>query len=76
MPKTPPPNNGKPWSAADEAQLKKEAKGNTPTRVIALHLGRTEDAVYARASALGVSLDPPNQSPYNRKPPPVLGRPG
>lgn len=29
-------------------------------------LGRTEAAVQAKASDMGVSLKPPNQSPYNR----------
>lgn len=60
-------NAGKHWSSADEKQLKKLAKGNTPTRVIGLKLGRTEDAIYSKAGELGVSLDPTNQSPYNRK---------
>ena len=63
MPKTP-PNSGKSWTGADDQQLRKEAAGNTPTRVIALHLGRSEDAVRSRASDLDVSLKPTNQSPY------------
>jgi hypothetical protein len=40
---------------------------NTPTRVIGLKLGRTEDAVRTKASEEGVSLRPTNQSPYNRR---------
>ena len=63
VPKTP-PNNGKPWTPSDNSQLRKEAAGNTPTRVIGIHMGRTEDAVRSQASALGVSLKPTNQSPY------------
>ncbi len=59
-------NSGKPWSGADKQQLKQFARGNMPTRVIGLKLGRTEEAVRAMASALGVSLKPTNQSPYNR----------
>jgi hypothetical protein len=43
------------------------ARQNTPTRVIGLKLGRSEAAVYARASQLGISLKPTNQSPYNRQ---------
>ena len=29
-------------------------------------LGRTEEAIRAKASEMGVSLKPTNQSPYNR----------
>ncbi|ALP47880.1 TPA: hypothetical protein ACKPYC_002516 [Pseudomonas aeruginosa] len=60
-------NTGTPWSAEDVAELKRLAKENTPTRVIGLKLGRTEDAVYTKASELGISLKPTNQSPYNRQ---------
>lgn len=60
-------NAGKPWPAQDVRQLKELAKGNTPTRVIGLKLGRTEAAIYAKASLEGISLSPTNQSPYNRK---------
>jgi hypothetical protein len=60
-------NEGKPWSAADDAQLRREAAGNTPTRVIALHLGRSEGAIRSRAQALGISLKPTNQSPYGTR---------
>jgi hypothetical protein len=66
VPKTP-PNNGKQWTSRDDAQLRKEADGNTPTRVISLHLGRSEGAVRTRASDLNVSLKPTNQSPYGTK---------
>lgn len=63
MAKTP-SNNGKAWTAADNAQLRREAAGNTPTRVIGLHLQRTEAAVRNQAAREGVSLKPTNQSPY------------
>jgi hypothetical protein len=59
-------NNGKPWSGADKQQLKQLARQNTPTRVIGLKLGRTEDSVRSKASNEGISLKPANQSPYNR----------
>lgn len=62
-----PQNHRKPWSTADEQQLKQLANQNTPTRVIGLKLGRTPTAVYAHASEVGLSLSPTNQSPYNRK---------
>lgn len=62
-----PPNSGKQWTPSQDAQLRREAAGNTPTRVIGLHLGRSEDAVRSRASDLDVSLKPTNQSPYGSK---------
>ena len=65
-----PPNHNKPWSPQDVRQLKAEVRENTPTRVLGLHLGRTPEAVYTKASDLGVSLKPTNQSPYNRRPKP------
>ena len=62
-----PSNHGKQWSAQDVLQLKTLAKVNTPTRVAGLKLGRTEDAVQAKASEIGLSLKPTNQAPYDRK---------
>lgn len=59
-------NTGKSWTGSDESQLRALARGNTPTRVIGLKLLRTPDAVRSKASELGVSLKPTNQSPYNR----------
>ncbi len=38
-------NSGKPWTASQRAGLRQLAAGNTPTRVIALKLGRTSSAV-------------------------------
>lgn len=60
-------NAGKAWTPAQEKELKTLAKENTPTRVIGLKLGRPEGGVRSKASELGVSLRPTNQSPYNRK---------
>lgn len=62
-----PTNHNKPWTACADRQLRQEAAQNTPTRVLGLHLGRTEASVYNRASELGVTLKPTNQSPYNRQ---------
>lgn len=64
-----PANHGKQWTPNDVKQLKQLAKENTPTRVIGLKLGRTEDSVRAKAGEGGVSLKPTNQSPYNRRKP-------
>jgi len=60
-------NTGKEWTNNDVKELNMLAKQNTPTRVIGLKLGRTEDAIRAEASKLGVSLKPINQSPYGKK---------
>ena len=60
-------NSGKPWTQKNVSQLKSLAKKNTPTRVIGLKLGRTENAIQAKASEKKISLKPTNQSPYNRK---------
>lgn len=60
-------NTGKPWTPNDKQQLREFARGNTPTRVIGLKLGRTPDAVQSQATRQGTSLKPANQSPYGRK---------
>lgn len=60
-------NSGKPWTSQDVSQLKDLATHNTPTRVIGLKLGRTPEAIYSKASQEGVSLNPPNQSPYGTR---------
>jgi hypothetical protein len=62
-----PKNHRQPWTPEQEKAVRTMAKGNTPTRVIALKLGRTEDAIYNKAQELDVSLSPTNQSPYNRR---------
>lgn len=62
-----PPNHGKGWTDSQVKDLKDLARENTPTRVAALKLGRTPDAVQAKANSLGVSLKPNNQSPYGTK---------
>ena len=59
-------NTGKPWTPSEKQQINDLARGNTPTRVIGLKLGRTPDAVQSQASRQGTSLKPSNQSPYNR----------
>lgn len=60
-------NTGQPWTPAEVTQLRKLAKGDTPTRVIGLKLGRTPGAVQGKASGERISLKPVNQSPYNRR---------
>ena len=60
-------NTGKPWTSAEVKQLQTLANQNTPTRVIGLKLGRTENAVRNAASEANISLKPTNQSPYGTK---------
>ena len=61
-----PVNAGKHWTGEDISKLRQLARENTPTRVMALKLGRTAEAVYGKADDIGLSLKPTNQSPYNR----------
>jgi hypothetical protein len=56
-------NDGKPWSDDDLQSLKMLITENTPTRLIAMKLGRTEDSVRDKAKAEGFSLAPINRSP-------------
>lgn len=60
-------NSGKEWTRAEVQRLGELAAQNTPTRVIGLKLGRTENAVRTQASIKDISLKPTNQSPYGRK---------
>lgn len=62
-----PKNHRQPWTPDQEKQMKKLAKENTPTRVIALKLGRTPGSVQSKAQSIDISLKPTNQSPYNRQ---------
>jgi len=59
-------NTGKQWSSKEVRELKQMVDENTPTRVIGFKLGRTEAAIYTKASEENISLKPTNQSPYNR----------
>jgi hypothetical protein len=62
-----PKNHGKTWTPQDVQQLKELAKGNTPTRVIGIKVGRTPEAVQSKASSESISLKPTNQSPYGTR---------
>jgi hypothetical protein len=62
-----PSNHYEPWTKQEVSRLEKLADQNTPTRVMGLKLGRTEDAVRSKASEEDISLKPTNQSPYNRR---------
>lgn len=52
------------WTGAEEKQLRKEVRENTPTPLLAYKHGRTEDAIRAKAQELDLSLKPTNKPPY------------
>lgn len=62
-----PGSHNKPWTEEQVGKLRQMASENTPTRVMALKLGRTPQAVQSKASSLKLSLKPTNQRPYNRR---------
>jgi hypothetical protein len=57
-------SSGRAWTEDQVRQLRELAEGNTPVGVMSVHLGRTEDAIRAKAEAEGISLAPPNRRPY------------
>jgi hypothetical protein len=57
-------HSGEEWTEDDVRQLRDLAVGNTPVGVMSVRLGRTEDAIRSKAQAKGISLSPPNRSPY------------
>ena len=59
-------NKNKDLTARDARELKTLVRGNTPTRVIGLKLGRTETSIRGKARREGLSLRPANRTPYNR----------
>jgi len=52
------------WSPEEDKSLKTFIKQNTPTRLIAMKLSRTEGSVRQHVGKLGLSLKPTNRSPY------------
>lgn len=57
-------NSGQEWSDEQLAELRELAGGNTPVGVMSVKLGRSEDAIRAKAKAEGITLAPPNRPPY------------
>lgn len=57
-------NSGQEWSDEQVAELRELAGGNTPVGVMSVKLGRSEDAIRAKAKAEGITLAPPNRPPY------------
>lgn len=60
-------NQGNAWTASEVRTLRQLARGNTPTGVISLKLGRTPTAIRGKAQREGISLMPANRSPYSRQ---------
>ena len=56
-------SNPRSWSKDDIKQLKTLIKENTPTRLIAMKLKRTEASVRWKVHGEGLSLRPTNRSP-------------
>jgi hypothetical protein len=60
-------NSGKPWTTQDLRTIKKMVKEQTPTRVIGMTLGRTEAAIYVKASQEGISLRHPTKGSARKR---------
>lgn len=56
-------SNPRSWSKDDIKQLKTFIKENTPTRLIAMKLKRTEASIRWKVHGEGLSLKPTNRSP-------------
>ena len=57
-------SSGQEWTNEQVQQLRDLADGNTPVGVVSMKLGRSEDSIRSKAKAEGISLSPPNRSPY------------
>ncbi|HNW87683.1 MAG TPA: hypothetical protein PLP25_00650 [Candidatus Limiplasma sp.] len=57
-----PKHGGNSWTDAEISKLKTLAEANTPTPLIAARLGRTVEAIRAKASEEGISLKPKDQN--------------
>jgi hypothetical protein len=52
------------WTEDQAEQLRELAVASTPVGVMSLKLGRSEAAIRSKAQAEGITLAPPNRSPY------------
>jgi hypothetical protein len=57
-------NSRQEWTTDQVLQLRDLAEGNTPVGVMTMKLGRSEDSIRSKAKSEGISLSPPNRSPY------------
>jgi hypothetical protein len=62
-----PLNQGKPWTNEDVSELDMLAQQNMPSRLIAMKMGRTLEAIYRKAKQKGISLKSTDQLPYATK---------
>jgi len=62
-----PSNQGKPWTSKDVSKLETLAKQSMPTRMIALTMGRTLEAVHRKAKQRRISLKSTDRSRYGTK---------
>ncbi|MBL8907345.1 MAG: hypothetical protein JNM20_11785 [Rhizobiales bacterium] len=62
-----PKNHGKPWSPEELEALRQFVKANTSGPEIGLKLGRTEDAIYAKAAEQNLSLRRTRRRIFNRQ---------
>jgi hypothetical protein len=52
------------WTDAEMETLQQLISQNTPTRLIAWKMNRTEGSIRKKANRSGMSLKPSNKSPY------------
>jgi len=57
-------NSRRAWTADQVQELRDLADGNTPVGVMTIKLGRSQDSIRSKARSEGISLAPPNRSPY------------
>jgi hypothetical protein len=57
-------SKAKDWTSAEVDELRELAGSNTPVGVMSIRLRRSEDAIRSKAHSEGISLKPPNRSPY------------
>ncbi len=57
-------NSGQEWTDEQVQQLRELANGNAPVGMMSVKLGRSEVAIRSKAQSEGISLSPPNRSPY------------
>jgi hypothetical protein len=55
---------GKEWTQHEVQELRELAESNTPVGVMSIRLERSEEAIRSKAQSEGISLQPPNRSPY------------
>ncbi|MEU8226176.1 hypothetical protein [Kribbella sp. NPDC048915] len=57
-------HSGEEWTEEQIRQLGELAGANTPVGVMSVKLGRSEGAIRSKTQAEGITLSPPNRSPY------------